>query len=163
MIKDGLCTSYFLVFTNEKMMSKLFNSGKFSAISIMAKNSELKNYDDYKTKIIEDLKRHIKIINDPTKLILDGENKDPPYILELSAVSDDLSIVELTLRCKRKLFDFGNKGEKYFKFVVPIDSRDEKSVCAIRIKLLNELIAKVENDDFKTLIKGNLRKHKSTN
>jgi hypothetical protein len=143
-------------------MSKLFNSGKFSSISIRSKNSELKNYDDYKTKIIEDLKRHIKIINDPTKLILDGENKDPPYILELSAVSDDLSIVELTLRCNRKLFDFGNKGEKYFKFVVPIDSRDEKSVNAIRVKLLNELIVKVENDDFKTLIKGYLRKHKST-
>ena len=143
-------------------MSKLFNSGKFSAISIRSKNSELKNYDDYKAKIIEDLKRHIKIINDPTKLILDGENKDPPYILELSAVSDDLSIVELTLRCNRKLFDFGNKGEKYFKFVVPIESRDEKTVSAIRIKLLNELIAKVENDDFKTLIKGYLRKHKST-
>jgi hypothetical protein len=140
-------------------MSKLFKYGKLSTLSIIAKNNELKNYNDYKKKIIDDLKRHIEIIEDPCKLILDGENKDPPYILELSAVADDLSIIELTLRCKRKLFDFGNKGEKYFKFVVPIESRDEETVRALRIKLLNELIEKVEDDEYKTLIKMYLRKH----
>ena len=125
----------------------------------MAQNNDLKNYSDYKAKIIEDLKRHIEVIEDPCKLILDGVHKDPPYILELSAVADDLSIIELTLRCKRKLFDFGNKGEKYFKFVVPIESRDKQTVSALRIKLLNELIEKVEEDQFKTLIKMYLRKH----
>ena len=60
--------------------------------------------------------------------------------MELSPVADDLSIIELTLRCKRKLFDFGMKGEKYFKFVVPIESRDKHTVSAIRKSLLNELI-----------------------
>jgi len=140
-------------------MSKLFKYGKFSTISIMTRNNELKNYDDYKKKIIDDLKRHIEIIEDPCKLIMDGENKDPPYILELSSVADDLSIIELTLRCERKLFDLGNKGEKYFKFVVPIESRDENTVRVIRFKLLNELIEKVEDDEYKTLIKGYLRKH----
>jgi hypothetical protein len=103
-------------------MSKLFKYGTFSTTSIRAQHNDLKNYGDYKKKIIEDLKRHIEIIEDPCKLILDGEHKDPPYILELSSVADDLSIIELSLRCKRKLFDFGNKGEKYFKFVVPIES-----------------------------------------
>ena len=112
-----------------------------------------------KKKIIEDLKRHIEIIEDPCKLMLDGVNKDPSYILGLSAVADDLSIIELTLRCKRKLFDFGNKGEKYFKFVVPIESRDETTVKALRTCLLNELIKKVEDDEYKTLIKMYLRKH----
>ena len=140
-------------------MSKLFKYGKFSTISIVPQTEKLKNYDDYKKKIIEDLKRHIEIIEDPCKLMLDGENKDPPYILELSTIADDLSIIELTLRCKRKLFDFGNKGEKYFKFVVPIESRDEITVKAIRIKLLNELIEKIEDDEYKTLIKMYLRKH----
>lgn len=125
----------------------------------MPQTEKLKNYDAYKKKIIEDLKRHIEIIEDPCKLIVDGENKDPPYILELSSVADDLSIIELTLRCKRKLFDFGNKGEKYFKFVVPIESRDETTVKAIRISLLNELIKKVEDDEYKTLIKTYLRNH----
>ena len=140
-------------------MSKLFKYGKFSTVSIMPQNNGLKNYGDYKKKIIEDLKRHIEIIEDQCKIILDGENKDPPYILELSTVADDLSIIELTLRCKRKMFDFGIKGEKYFKFVVPIESRDENTVSAIRIKLLNELIEKVEDDEYKTLIKSFLRKH----
>jgi hypothetical protein len=125
----------------------------------MAQKNELKNYNDYKKKIIDDLKRHIEVIEDPCKLILDGENKDPSYILGISSVADDLSIIELTLRCKRKLFDFGNKGEKYFKFVVPIESRDKKTVSVIRIKLLNELIEKIEQDDYKTLIKTYLRKH----
>jgi DNA repair photolyase len=125
----------------------------------MPKNNGLKNYGDYKKKIIEDLKRHIEIIEDPCKLKLDGENKDPPFILEISTVSDDLSIIELTLRCKRKMFDFGNKGEKFFKFVVPIESRDENTVRALRIKLLNELIEKVEDDEYKTLIKTFLRNH----
>jgi len=125
----------------------------------MAKDDELNNYDDYKKKIIEDLKRHIEIIEDPCKLILDGEHKDPPYIFELSSVADDLSMIELTLRCKRKLFDFGNKGEKYFKFVVPIESRDKQTVSAIRKSLLNELIGRVEDDEYKTLIKSYLRKH----
>jgi hypothetical protein len=140
-------------------MSKFFKYGKLSTVSITAQNKELKNYGDYKKKIIEDLKRHIEIIEDPCKLILDGEHKDPPYILGLSAVADDLSIIELTLRCKRKLFDFGNKGEKYFKFVVPIEGRDETTVKAIRISLLNELIKKVEDDEYKTLIKMYLRNH----
>jgi hypothetical protein len=140
-------------------MSKLFNYGKLSTISIVAKNKENKNYGDCKKKIIDDLKRHIEIIEDPCNLILDGENKDPPYILELSAVADDLSIIELTLRYKRKLFDFGNKGEKYFKFVVPLESRDENTVSILRIKLLHELIEKIEDDDYKTLIKTYLRKH----
>ena len=140
-------------------MGKLFKYGKFSTISIMAKDDELNNYDDYKKKIIEDLKRHIEIIEDPCKLILDGEHKDPPYIFELSSVADDLSMIELTLRCKRKLFDFGNKGEKYFKFVVPIESRDKQTVSAIRKSLLNELIGRVEDDEYKTLIKSYLRKH----
>jgi hypothetical protein len=140
-------------------MGKLFKYGKFSTISIMTKDNELKNYDDYKKKIIADLKRHIEVIEEPCKLILDGEHNDPPYILELSAVADDLSIIELTLRCKRKLFDFGNKGEKYFKFVVPIESRDKQAVSAIRKSLLNELIGQVENDEYKTLIKSYLRKH----
>jgi DNA repair photolyase len=140
-------------------VSKLFNYGKFSTVSIMPKNNGLKNYGDYKKKIIEDLKRHIEIIEDPCKLKLDGENKDPPFILEISTVSDDLSIIELTLRCKRKMFDFGNKGEKFFKFVVPIESRDENTVRALRIKLLNELIEKVEDDEYKTLIKTFLRNH----
>ena len=140
-------------------MGKLFKYGKFSTISIIAKDDELNNYDDYKKKIIEDLKRHIEIIEDPCKLILDGEHKDPPYIFELSSVADDLSIIELTLRCKRKLFDFGNKGEKYFKFVVPIESRDKQTVSAIRKSLLNELIGRVEDDEYKTLIKSYLRKH----
>ena len=140
-------------------MGKLFKYGKFSTISIIAKDDELNNYDDYKKKIIEDLKRHIEIIEDPCKLILDGEHKDTPYIFELSSVADDLSIIELTLRCKRKLFDFGNKGEKYFKFVVPIESRDKQTVSAIRKSLLNELIGRVEDDEYKTLIKSYLRKH----
>ena len=112
-------------------MGKLFKYGKFSTVSIMAKDHELNNYDDYKRKIIADLKRHIELIEDPCKLELDGEHNDPPYILELSSVADDLSIIELTLRYKRKLFDFGMKGEKYFKFVVPIESlissKDSKS------------------------------------
>jgi hypothetical protein len=125
----------------------------------MAKDHELNNYDDYKRKIIADLKRHIEVIEDPCKLVLDGEHNDPPYILELSSVADDLSIIELTLRCKRKLFDFGNKGEKYFKFVVPIESRDKQAVSAIRKILLNELIEKVEDDEYKSLIKAYLRKH----
>jgi DNA repair photolyase len=125
----------------------------------MPKNNELKNYGDYKKKIIEDLKRHIEIIEDPSKFKLDGENKDPPYILEISTVSDDLSVIELTLRCKRKMFDFGIKGEKFFKFVVPIESRDENTVRALRLKLLNELIEKVEDDEYKTLIKSLLRNH----
>ncbi len=140
-------------------MSKLFKYGKLSTISIMPQTEKLKNYDDYKKKIIADLKRHIEIIEDPCKLIVDGENKDPPYILELSSVADDLSIIELTLRCKRKLFDFGMKGEKYFKFVVPIESRDKQTVSAIRKNLLNELIKKVEDDEYKTLIKTYLRNH----
>jgi len=140
-------------------VGKLFKYGKFSTISIIAKDDELNNYDDYKKKIIEDLKRHIEIIEDPCKLILDGEHKDTPYIFELSSVADDLSIIELTLRCKRKLFDFGNKGEKYFKFVVPIESRDKQTVSAIRKSLLNELIGRVEDDEYKTLIKSYLRKH----
>ena len=140
-------------------MGKLFKYGKFSTISIIAKDDELNNYDDYKKKIIEDLKRHIEIIEDPCKLILDGEHKDPPYIFELSSVADDLSMIELTLRCKRKLFDFGTKGEKYFKFVVPIESRDKQTVSAIRKSLLNELIGRVEDDEYKTLIKSYLRKH----
>jgi len=140
-------------------VGKLFKYGKFSTISIIAKDDELNNYDDYKKKIIEDLKRHIEIIEDPCKLILDGEHKDPPYIFELSSVADDLSMIELTLRCKRKLFDFGNKGEKYFKFVVPIESRDKQTVSAIRKSLLNELIGRVEDDEYKTLIKSYLRKH----
>jgi hypothetical protein len=140
-------------------MSKLFKYGKLSTISIMPQTEKLKNYDDYKKKIIADLKRHIDIIEDPCKLIVDGENKDPPYILELSSVADDLSIIELTLRCKRKLFDFGMKGEKYFKFVVPIESRDKQTVSAIRKNLLNELIKKVEDDEYKTLIKTYLRNH----
>ncbi|WP_036308830.1 hypothetical protein [Methyloglobulus morosus] len=125
----------------------------------MPQTEKLKNYDDCKKKIIEDLKRHIEIIEDPCKLIVDGENKDPPSVLGLSFVADDLSIIELTLRCKRKLFDFGNKGEKYFKFVVPIESRDEATVKVIRISLLNELIKKVEDDEYKTLIKTYLRNH----
>jgi len=125
----------------------------------MAKDYDLKNYDDYKKKIIADLKRHIEVIEDPCKLELDGEHNDPPYILELSSVADDLSIIELTLRCKRKLFDFGMKGEKYFKFVVPIESRDKQAVSAIRKSLLNELIEQVENDEYKLLIKAYLRKH----
>lgn len=137
-------------------MTKFFKFGKFSTISIMAQNSNLKNYSDYKAKIIEDLKRHIEIIKDPSKLVLDGETRDPPYILELSAVSDDLSIIELTLRCERKLFNFGNKGEMYFKFVVPIDGRDENTVTTIRIKLLNELIEKIDEDEYKALIKKTL-------
>lgn len=140
-------------------MSKFFMYGKFSTLSIMPQTEKLKNYDHYKKQIIEDLKRHIEILEDPCKLILDGENKDPHYILGLSYVADDLSIIELTLRCKRKLFDFGNKGEKYFKFVVPIENRDESTVKAIRISLLNELIKKVEDDEYKTLIKMYLRKH----
>jgi hypothetical protein len=140
-------------------MSKLFKYGKLSSVSIITKIDDLKNYGDYKKKIIEDLKRHLEIIEDPCKLMLDGENKDPPYILGLSAVADDLSIIELTLRCKRKLFDFGNKGEKYFKFVVPIESRDETTVKALRTCLLNELIKKVEDDEYKTLIKTYLRNH----
>ena len=140
-------------------MSKLFKYGKFSTLSIMPQTEKLKNYDDYKKQIIEDLIRHIEIIEDPCKLMLDGEHKDPPYILGLSYVADDLSIIELTLRCKRKLFDFGNKGEKYYKFVVPIENRDESTVKAIRISLLNELIKKVEGDEYKTLIKMYLRKH----
>ncbi|CAG7856724.1 hypothetical protein MCAMS1_01320 [biofilm metagenome] len=140
-------------------MNKLFKYGKFSTISIITKNDGLKNYGDYKKKIIEDLKRHIEIIEDPCRIKLDGEHKDPHYILGLSTVADDLSIIELTLRCKRKLFDFGNKGEKYFKFVVPIESRDKQAVSAIRKSLLNELIEQVENDEFKTLIKMDLRKH----
>jgi hypothetical protein len=125
----------------------------------MPKNKGLKNYGDYKKKIVEDLKRHIEIIEDPCKLKLDGENKDLPYILELSKVADDLIIIELTLRYKRKMFDFGNKGEKFFKFVVPIESRDENTVRALRIKLLNELIEKVEDDEYETLIKTFLRNH----
>jgi hypothetical protein len=140
-------------------MSKLFKYGTFSSISIKAKNNELKNYNDYKKKIIDDIKRHIEIIQDPCKLMLHGENKDPAYILDLSSVADDLGIIELTLRCKRKLFDFGNKGEKYFKFVVPLESRDEKTVSVLRIKLLNELIGKVEDDEYKTLITMYLKKH----
>jgi hypothetical protein len=140
-------------------MSKLFKYGKFSTISIVPQTEKLKNYDDYKKQIIEDLIRHIEIIEDPCKLILEGEKNDPPYILGLSYVADDLSIIELTLRCKRKLFDFGNKGEKYFKFVVPIESRDEITVKAIRINLLKELINKVEDDEYKTLIKMYIRKH----
>ena len=140
-------------------MSKLFKYGKFSTVSIVPQNNVLKNYGDYKKKIIEDLKRHIEIIEDQSKIILDGENKDPPYILELSTVADDLSIIELTLRCKRKMFDFGIKGEKYFKFVVPIESRDKQTVSAIRKSLLNELIGRVEDDEYKTLIKSYLRKH----
>ena len=140
-------------------MSKLFKYGKFSTVSIMAKDHELNNYDDYKRKIIADLKRHIEVIEDPCKLVLDGEHNDLPYILALSSVADDLSIIELTLRCKRNLFDFGYKGEKYFKFVVPIESRDKQAVSAIRKSLLNELIDQVENDEFKTLIKAYLRKH----
>ena len=140
-------------------MSKLFKYGKLSTVSIMPQNEKLKNYDDYKKKIIEDLKRHIEIIEDPCKLMLDGDNKDPPYILELSTIADDFSIIELTLRFKRKLFDFGNKGEKYFNFVVPIENREEMTVKAIRINLLNELIKKVEDDEYKTLIKMYLRKH----
>jgi hypothetical protein len=140
-------------------MSKLFKYGKFSTISIVPQTEKLKNYDDYKKQIIEDLIRHIEIIEDPCKLILEGEKKDPPYILGLSYVADDLSIIELTLRCKRKLFDFGNKGEKYFKFVVPIENRDEITVKAIRINLLKELINKVEDDEYKTLIKMYIRKH----
>jgi hypothetical protein len=125
----------------------------------MPQNNGLKNYGDYKKKIIEDLKRHIEIIEDQCKIILYGENKDPPYILELSTVAYDLSIIELTLRCKRKMFDFGIKGEKYFKFVVPIEGRGENKVSVMRIKLLNELIEKVEDDEYKTLIKTFLRKH----
>jgi len=54
------------------------------------------------------------------------------------------------------LFNFGTKGEKYFKFVVPIESRDENTVTVIRIKLLNELIEKIEEDDYKKLIKKTL-------
>lgn len=57
------------------------------------------------------------------------------------------------------MFDFGIKGEKYFKFVVLIEGRDENTVSAMRIKLLNELIEKVEDDEYKTLIKTFLRKH----
>jgi hypothetical protein len=140
-------------------LGKLFKYGKFSTVSIMAKDDGLKNYDDYKKKIIADLKRHIEVIEDPCKLELDGYHNDPLYILELSSVADDLSIIELTLRCKRKLFDFGNKGEKYFKFVVPIESRDKQAVSAIRKILLNELIEKVEDDEYKSLIKAYLRKH----
>ena len=57
------------------------------------------------------------------------------------------------------MFDFGIKGEKYFKFVVPIEGRDENKVSAMRIKLLIELIEKVKDDEYKTLIKSFLRKH----
>lgn len=140
-------------------MSKLFKYGKFSTVSIIPKNDDLKSYGDYKKKIIEDLKRHIEIIEDPCKLIMEGEHKDPAYILELSSVADDLSIIELTLRCKRKLFDFGHKGEKYFKFVVPIESRDKQTVSTIRKNLLNELIKRIEDDEYKTIIKMYLLKH----
>lgn len=140
-------------------MSNFFKYGTLSTISIIAKNNKLKNYSDYKKKIITDLNRHIVLIEDPCKLVLDGEHKDPAYILGLSAVADDLSIIELTLRCQRKLFDFGFKGEKYFKFVVPSESRDESTVKAIRIRLLKELIKRVEEDVYKTHIKLYLRKH----
>jgi hypothetical protein len=139
-------------------MSKLFKYGKFTTVSIIPKNNGLKNYGDYKKKIIKDLKRHIEIIEDPSKLKLDGESRDPPYISELSTVADDLSVIELTLRCKRKMFDFGAKGEKYFKFVVPIENRDVNTVQAIRLKLIYELIENVEDDEYKTLIKTFIRK-----
>ncbi len=140
-------------------MSEFFRYGKLSTVSIITQKNKLKNYGDCKKKIIADLKRHIEIIEDPCKLVLDGEYKDPPYILGLSSVADDLSVIELTLRCKRKLFDFGIKGEKYFKFVVPTESRDEATVKAIRISLLKELIKKVQEDEYKTHIKMFLRNH----
>jgi hypothetical protein len=140
-------------------MSEFFKYGKLSTVSIITHDNKLKNYDDYKKKIIEDLKRHVELIEDPGKRILTGSHKDPGYMTKLSVVADDLSVIELTLRCKRKLFDFGAKGEKYFRFSVPIESRNESAVKAIRLSLLNELISKVEANEYKTHIKVFLRNH----
>lgn len=140
-------------------MNELFKYGKLSTVSISKQQNKLKNYDEYKKRIIDDLKRHIELIEDPCKLIQDGKHKDPLYIMGLSVVADDLSIIELTLRCQRKLFDFGMKDEKYFRFIVPVESRDESTVKAIRISLLNELIKQVAEDAYKTQIKLYLKKH----
>ncbi len=142
-------------------MSNFFKHGKLSTRSSIEKiRAPKKDYSDYKDEIINTLKRHIELVEDPDKLSRKGKHKDPSYIMELSYVADDLSFIELTLRCGRKLFDFGNKNEKYFIYTVPIEARDPAMVKTIRIGLLNELIQRVENDEYKAQIKAFIRRQK---
>lgn len=144
-------------------MSNLFKYGKLSTKSSIEKSSPpKKKYDDYKAEIINTLKRHLELIEEPGKLIKQGKHKDPSYIMKLSAVAEDLSFIELTLRCGRKLFDFGHKNEKYFKYAVPIDERNEARVKTIRFMLLNELIQRVEDDEYKAQIKAFIRHMEKT-
>lgn len=139
-------------------MSNFFKHGKLSTRSSIDKNNTPnKKYDDYKTEIISTLNRHLELVEDPGKLIKQGKHKDPSYIMKLSYVADDFSFIELTLRCGRKLFDFGNKNEKYFKYTVPLEARTEALVKTIRSGLLNELIKRVEDDEYKAQIKAFIR------
>lgn len=144
-----------------KKMSNLFKYGKLSTKSSIEKSlPPEKKYGDYKAEIIHTLKRHIELVEDPARLIKKGKHKDASYIMELSAVADDLSFIELTLRCGRKLFDFGHKNEKYFKYIIPVDAREEIQVQKIRLELLNELLQRVENDEYKAQIKTFIRRQK---
>jgi hypothetical protein len=139
-------------------MSNLFKYGKLVTKSSFEQPSwPKKKYDDYKAEIIETLKRHLDLVEDPSKLIRQGKHKDPLYIMKLSQVAEDFSFIELTLRCGRKLFEFGHKNEKYFKYTVPIEARNEEMVKTIRIELLNELIKRVEDDEYKDPIKAFIR------
>ncbi|MDD5577909.1 MAG: hypothetical protein PHY16_01350 [Methylobacter sp.] len=138
-------------------MSNFFKQGKLLTKSSIENNTPKKKYDDYKAEIIETLKRHIELVENPGKLIKQGKNKDPFYIMQLSYAADDFSFIELTLRCGRKLFDFGSKNQKYFKYTVPLEARNEEMVKTIRIKLLNELIKRVEDDEYKPQIKAFIR------
>ncbi len=140
-------------------MGNLFKYGKLSSKSIIGKNrGPKKKYEDYKSEIIGNIRRHIELIEDPGKRITEGERKDHPYILDISRVAEDFSLIELTLRCGRKLFDFGDKNEKYFRFTVPIESRSPAPVQKIRIQLLNELLERVEADEYKAQIKAYIRR-----
>ncbi|CAA9892159.1 conserved hypothetical protein [Candidatus Methylobacter favarea] len=140
-------------------MTNFFRYGKLSSESSIDKgNTRKKKYDDYKKEIIDTLNRHIELVEDPGKLIRRGKHKDPPYIMTLSYVADDFSFIELTLRCGSKLFDFGGKNEKYFKYIVPVEARTATLAKTIRIALLHELVERVENDEYKAQIKAFIRR-----
>ncbi|MGR9086293.1 MAG: hypothetical protein ACU841_04370 [Gammaproteobacteria bacterium] len=140
-------------------MNGLFKYGRLSTKSSIERDAPpKKKYGDYKAEIVRTLKRHIELVDDPERLVKRGKNKDLPYIMELSAVSDDLSVIELTLRCGRKLFDFGQKNEKYFRYIVPVDAREEAQVKSLRLELLNELLQRVEADEYKAQIKAYIRR-----
>ena len=140
-------------------MSNLFKYAKLSTKSSFETPSvPKKKYSDYKSEMVKILNRHMELINDPSQQIKQGKNKDPAYIMRLSRVADDLSFIELTLRCGRKLFDFGLKNEKYLKYLVPNDARTEDQVRNLRLALLSELIERVENDEYKSQIKTFIRR-----